>query len=81
MKIKYVIFDDIAPVLLSDCQQHADIRCQYRPTSAGFCSYVFNETTCELDVTCWGESISLGIKSKPDIDSHLIKRLLKGSAY
>ena len=78
MKIKYVIFDDVLPVLLSKGQQHSDIRCGREPTSAGFCSFQRGgaDALGDYEVSCWGESISLTLKVGP-ADEDLIRRMLE----
>lgn len=90
MKIKYVIFGDICPVLLSEANQHRDIRNAYgEATSAGFCSFQYNpdKTKTEFgyniggwEVSVWGESISLKLKSNPH-DAHMIERLLGSDGF
>ncbi len=86
MKIKYIIFDEILPVLFSEGHQHKAYRQIGIPTSAGFCAFEQIEDRDPFSltykkklykVTCWGESISLGIKSNPEWDESIIKRLLE----
>ena len=79
MKIKYVIIDYCLPILFSEGHQHAKFANIGKATSAGFCSF-YNEEDGSEDagwhVSCWGESISLKIKSEPENDAAIIKRLL-----
>jgi hypothetical protein len=88
MKVKYVIFDQMYPVLLSDASQHAEVRLTPRfdagkPTSAGFCSFISNPNMSDggWEVTVWGESVSLKLKADPKNDPRLIERLLESSGF
>lgn len=88
MRLKYVILDGKLPILFSTKQFHSDFehvrlnneRGEWErgtATSAGFCEFALYEgsTTC-YDVTCYGESTTLGLKATPT-DSTLIKQLLE----
>lgn len=82
MKIKYIIIDELYPRLCSLAEQHSDVANGYKVTSAGFCSFEQGDGSKDgmgWLVSCWGESLSLKIKSDPEHDSHLIERLLSGS--
>jgi hypothetical protein len=85
MKIKYVIYDECYPVLISEATQHADVRgVGIKVTSAGFCSFYRGEPMSEdagWHVSCWGESVSLGIKSNPAHDQFILERLLGSSLF
>lgn len=71
MKLKYVIFDELFPVLLTEAMGHSEVRPQMKPTSAGFCSIHPHDNT----VAVWGESVSLKLKSQPT-DAFLIEKML-----
>lgn len=47
------------------------------PVSAGFVKIMLTEDGTDIFVECYGESISLGLSSKPE-DSLLIYKMLKG---
>ena len=70
---KYIIINDVFPILFTEAQQHIDIGRKLNVTSAGF----FRTSILEgkIKVHCYGESISLGIKSQPD-DSYFIEKFL-----
>lgn len=61
---KYLIIDNDIPILLSEASRHTDIVNKKRIISAGY--FIFNEK-----FKCYGESISLGIKSRKE-DSDII---------
>lgn len=86
MNIKYVILDECLPILLSPGHEHSVANRIGKPTSAGSCSFrqevnrdPFSDSyrKSEWVVTCWGESLGLGIKSDPEWDASIIKRLLE----
>jgi len=84
MKLKYIIFDHIRPVIFGDCFGHADIRANGKPTSAGFVSLQEidapeDSSFCQVRIikaSCYGESIGLGLKSLGEEDAHIIDRVL-----
>jgi len=78
-QMKYVIFElgDIEnPIIIpyESCLEHADVSIQNRMgiegkvVSAGFVGFG------NKGITCWGESISLGVKSRQEEDAELINR-------
>jgi hypothetical protein len=71
MAMKYIISDTGIPVVFSELQQHRDVaRAMFKKVvGAGFC-YIAEDRM----VTCYGESISLGIKSRGDVDSSILNR-------
>lgn len=83
--MKYIIIDDMAievPIIFSELQTHSIIAAGKKVISAGFCSFSVKTVLGEdsngsedktiLDVNCWGESISLGVKSRLKEDAELI---------
>lgn len=73
--LKYIIVDDglnEKPIIFSNLDQHNDIayRLSWKPVSAGFVTMVNGQAEC------YGESISLNIKSRPEEDSKIINRFL-----
>ena len=77
-KGKYIIFK-YSPLLFNECFQHKDFKNHGEIKSAGFfwVSDDKNESY-GIKVTCYGESISLGVKSKPEEDEKEIKAMLLG---
>ena len=78
MKMKYLILDDgyETPILFPEYKKHDDMsRKLGKAISAGFVSFG-PRPEGEVGATCYGESVSLKIKSRPE-DSGLISRLLK----
>ena len=74
LKQKYVITKGEVIIVFPGLLQHSDFR-SFNPISAGFISFGVNKQgnpTCN----CWGESISLGLKSRPDEDTKIAKRQL-----
>ena len=72
--MKYIIFDDIFPVIFNEAIQHKDIKIWgMQPTSAGY--LYISSIENELSIRTYGESISLGIGSKED-DNNIIKNTL-----
>lgn len=75
MESKYIVVDRVKPVIFNAAIQHVDEAAGRNITSAGFCKVSIEGK--EIKITCWGESDSLGgIKSRPGIDSKLIKAML-----
>lgn len=84
MKLKYVVFDDVFPVVFGEYAQHREVKIGLacKPTSAGFFTMAEVETPREsrfvgtrmIEVNPYGESISLNLKSKPT-DKFLLEKL------
>ena len=72
-KVKYVVTKNEEIFVFSELQQHKEFRL-FNPISAGFISFGVKDgnPTCG----CHGESISLGLKSRPEQDTLLAKRQL-----
>ncbi len=85
MKQKYVIIGESKSILFGEYFQHSEFSHMGKITSAGFCSIdkiktdfvkYPSLTCCEMtEVYCYGESLSLNIKSNPELDQRLIQRL------
>ena len=78
MKLKYVVFDCLFPVIFTEAQQHVKFKFMGKITSAGFCK-IYSEGDVAAQVVkvhCYGESISLNIKSDPK-DSELLTRVIR----
>lgn len=73
---KYIIING-SPVLFSPDFMHADIVCTNgNVESAGFFLIRKDESTENMKVICIGESTSLSISSRPEIDQKLIAKYL-----
>ena len=75
-KLKYVVFKDGRAVLFGDDTQHNQVGNKDNVASAGFCHISFDESECRYHVSCFGESISLDIKSDPDGDAKVISYMV-----
>ena len=74
--LKYIIFDDVYVVVFTATIKHVDVarNIGMQPTSAGFCR-IFSEDD-KMEISAWGESVSLDISSKED-DADIIRRCLE----
>ncbi len=87
MRLKYVIFmtkhEIEVPVIFPELIEHVEctrifsenkkeLWGEFKAISAGFVNYHFGE------IHCFGSSISLGLSSRGEIDSHIVKRFLIG---
>ena len=73
-KVKYIKTKDNEIIIFWEIMQHSDFR-NFHPVSAGFISFGINKEgnpTC----SCYGESISLNMKSNPEDDTMYAKRQL-----
>jgi hypothetical protein len=71
LKQKYIITYNKKIIVFTEFLQHSEFK-HFNPISAGFISFGINEKgnqTC----SCYGESISLGLKSNPEEDTILAK--------
>lgn len=69
--LKYIIIDEIFPIIFSAALTHKDIATGMKATSAGFCFR-------NLDGywQCYGESISLNLKSLGQADADKLNRIM-----
>ena len=75
--VKYIIFDDLTVVIFSPIIIHSDMARKYAektPQTAGMVKLYDDQ------VACYGESVTLRIKSDPKRDTDIIKRSLDGYA-
>ena len=73
-RVKYIRTKDNEIIIFGEIMQHSDFR-NFNPVSAGFISFGINKEgnpTC----SCYGESISLNMKSNPEDDTMYAKRQL-----
>lgn len=74
-KSKYIVTDTDVPVVFSECApSHADVARALFPNAAivgaGFC-YIRDDR-----YVCYGESISLRVKSRGEVDSDILNRYM-----
>lgn len=64
---KKYIMTEAGPVLFGSAITHKEAARSFsKVLSAGFFTLSWNEVDCRYSVTCYGESVSLGIKSNPE---------------
>jgi hypothetical protein len=73
--IKYIISDDGIPILFSCDLQHADVM-HNGCLSAGFMVFWYDAEKALIVVRCYGESTSIGVKSKLETDEKIIEEFL-----
>lgn len=73
--MKYVVFDNglsDVPMVFPGIEKHSDIALRFNwPVLSGGFVRVVND-----QVVCYGESISLNVKSRPEEDARLIQQFL-----
>lgn len=72
-RAKYIITRGGRIIVFPEMFYHSDFK-EFDPVRAGFISFRVEEG--EPSLSCWGESISLGLKSDPERDTILAKRQL-----
>lgn len=75
MKAKYIKTKDNKIIVFSDLQNHDEFK-TFNPVSAGFISIGIGDDR-NPDCTCYGDSVSLGLKSMED-DTKLAKKQILG---
>jgi hypothetical protein len=78
-RAKYIVFDERKVIVFPEMMEHAAIARKFenwKPTSAGFVSFGV-DADGEVQLSGYGESVSLRLKSVPD-DTHLLTRLCRG---
>jgi hypothetical protein len=78
-KAKYIRTKDNEIIVFSELQLHSKFK-HFEPISAGFIFFSIDEDRNNPDCICYGESISLGLKSNDD-DTQLAKRQILGWDY
>jgi len=79
MRVKYIRTKNDEIIVFSELQQHSDFR-MFEPVSAGFIS-IGAPNKHEPDCTCYGESVSLKLKSDEEKDTQLAKKQILGYGY
>lgn len=79
-KAKYIISESGLPVVFSELQTHADVAYALfggaKIIGAGFVHVSSNG-----EYSCYGESVSLNVKSRGDEDSKLLNKMLGGKQH
>ena len=65
---KYVKTKDDDIIVFSETMQHSQFK-HWNPVSAGFIMFYIDKETGNPNCKCYGESISLGLKSNPEEDT------------
>lgn len=81
---KYIVYETYSTsemVIFGATQEHAQVALKLgvKPVSAGFLNFNIEKDEYGQNVpvaNAYGESVSLDIKSRPEIDSHLANRIL-----
>lgn len=76
LKTKYVRTKEDRIIVFSELNQHSEFK-SFEPVSAGFISIGVGEDG-NPDCTCYGESVSLSLKSNEVEDTLLAKRQILG---
>lgn len=76
--VKYIRTKDNEIIIFGEIMQHKEFK-EFDPISAGFIS--IGVKGGNPDCTCYGESISLHLKSIPDEDTKLARRQLGFDVY
>jgi hypothetical protein len=74
IRTKYVITKDKKIIVFPEMFNHSDF-IHFQPISAGFISFGVNKNG-NPSCSCYGESISLKLKSNEEVDTELAKRQL-----
>jgi len=73
-KVKYIRTNHNEIIIFGEIMNHSDFS-RFNPISAGFISFGLSKEG-NLTCSCYGESISLNMKSEPEEDTLLAKRQL-----
>lgn len=81
---KYIIVEDgglAVPVVFSYLQKHSEVAAGRKVIAAGFVSFRIdwkgiNHDDSEMVAVCYGQSVSLNVKSRGVEDSELIERFI-----
>jgi len=79
VKVKYIKTDCKQIIVFSNYHTHDEFS-KFNPISAGFISFGVDRNG-NLSCTCYGESISLRLKSDPETDTELARKQILGYDY
>ena len=71
-RVKYVCTKDNQIIVFSELFTHDEFK-HFNPISAGFIS-IGADGKSEPSCSCFGESVSLDLKSRPEIDTELARK-------
>lgn len=74
LKTKYIVTQNNEIITFPETIQHSEFK-HFNPKSAGFISFGLDENR-KMICNCYGESISLGLKSREREDTDLANRQL-----
>lgn len=77
-KVKYIKTEHKQIIMFSEYHQHIEFK-KFNPISAGFIDFYIDKG--ELACKCYGNSVSLGLKSDEIIDTELVKNQILGYGY
>jgi hypothetical protein len=83
-KAKYVIVDSSAIVFFEGIAHSEMVRHHQKCDGAGFVDFRIETNEYgekKVQAVCYGESISLNIKSRGDMDSYILTRQICGNDY
>ena len=77
MELKYIMCDNNSFAIFSLTETHSDMcRGMYgKPVSAGFCNFARKADTEYANVHCYGESVTLRLKSREEDEQIINKKL------
>ena len=77
MKLKYVVTNQGDFAIFTALTNHNDIgfKLHGMPVGAGFCNLEQDVDSGAVDVHCWGESISMDLKSRPEDEGIINRRI------
>ena len=78
-RVKYIRTTDNEIIVFSELQQHSEFK-NFKPISAGFIAFGIGKDG-NPDCSCYGESISLRLKSNEEDDTRLARRQILGNPY
>lgn len=76
---KYIKTEDNQIIVFGECTTHDQLK-DLHPVSAGFISFGIDKDG-EVDCSCFGESISLGLKCDKIIDTELARKQILRTDY
>lgn len=77
MKAKYIITNNGDIIIFSPGLNHSDFK-EFNPVRAGFIEFDLDIQGGEITCNCFGESISLGLKSDTGKDTVIAERHILG---
>jgi len=83
-KAKYVIVDGSAIVFSAAIQHKSMVGYEQKADGAGFVRFITTKNQwggTEVVAECYGESISLGIPSRPELDSQLVTQQITNPEF